>query len=174
MAPYCHLPAALSSMVANAMLGRNRHAEEEVRRGNERFGTSGSVGRAQAWALYSADTLAMLGKLEEAQEIGLHATSGTNRNAYMARYVGPYARWVARTSLLQGLISDGCERLDRLMENQKGYDAIDKAEILNAKLWLQSKSSVVSTHEINIAHSHLRLLPSAVSDQLRRMGMLDL
>ena len=173
MAPHCHLPAAQSSIFANAMLGRSSQAEEVIRLGNERFGSSGSAARSQAWSLYSADGYLMLGKLERAAEEGWRATSGINSRVHMNRYVGPYARWVARTSASHSTMREGHYRLDELIENLKSYDAIDRAEAVNAKTWLSAMCGGVSSQEIGTTLRYLEVLPVAVSDQLRRMGMLD-
>jgi hypothetical protein len=91
----------------------------------------------------------------------------------MDRYVGPYARWVARTSLDEARLRDGHERLERLFDNLNSYDAIDRAETVNAKAWLRAKDGGVSSKEANEALRYLEVLPAAVSDQLRRIGMLD-
>jgi tetratricopeptide (TPR) repeat protein len=174
MAPHCQLPAARSSILAHAMLGRSGRAEEVIHQGAEIFATFGSVAKAQAWKLYSADGYAMLGKLEKAEEEGWCGTSGVNSSLHMERYVGPYARWVARTSLSLGTVSDGQARLDQLITNLQTYDAIDKAETLNAKVWLCAKTGHMSNEDAGESSRYLELLPYAVKDQLRRMGMLDI
>lgn len=173
MAPHCQLPAARSSILALAMLGRSGQAEEVIHRGTLVFERFGSAARSQAWALYSADGYAMLGKLDRAEEEGWRGTSGINSSVHMDRYVGPYARWVARTSLGRGRGKDGHERLDRLIENLQTYDAIDKAETLNAKMWLSTRTGSLSFDGAAKTSMYLEVLPSAVKDQLKRMGMLD-
>jgi tetratricopeptide (TPR) repeat protein len=174
MAPHCRLPAARSSILAHAMLGRSGQAEDVIRHGRQIFESFGSAARAQAWALYSADAYAILGKLDRAEEEGWRATSGVNSVVHMDRYVGPYARWIARTSLNFGSVKDGHARLDRLIANLQTYDAIDKAETLNAQMWLTARTGGSSFECADQASSYLEVLPVAVKDQLKRMGMLDL
>ena len=170
---HCYLTAAQSSVVANAMLGRNGRAEEVIYEGKETFSSLGSASRSQAWALFAADGYAMLGKYEQAQEEGWHAVSGVNTDVHMDWYVGSYARWVSRTAISHSGVRDGHESLNRLIDNLGRYDAIDRAETINAKTWLCAKDSGVTTREVGDMFRYLEVLPWAVSDQLRRMGMLD-
>jgi tetratricopeptide (TPR) repeat protein/type II secretory pathway predicted ATPase ExeA len=168
-----YLPAAQSSVLAHAMLGKSDQAEELIQQRTKEVTLLGSPARSQAWALHSADGFAMLGKLDRAEDEGRRATSGTNSQVHMERYAGPYARWVARTTLNRGESGLGHELLDSLIRNLDRYDAIDRAEILNAKTWLGAKTGVASSHQVARMCSYLEALPSAVSDQLARMGMLD-
>ncbi len=173
MAPHYCLPAVHSAVLSYAMLGKADQAEVAIRRGTQEFGSFGSTARSQAWALYSADGYAMLRKIEQAEQEGWRATSGVNSHMHMDRYAGPYARWAARSSVYLGKLSDGQRKLDSLLANLESYDAIDRAEILNAKAWLSWKTGVVSSQQVARMRSYLKALPSAVTDQLGRMGMLD-
>jgi tetratricopeptide (TPR) repeat protein len=173
MALHVQLTAARSSILAHAMLGRSGQAEEVICQASQLFENLGSGAKAQAWALYSADGYAMLGKAERAEEEGWRGTSGANSKVHMDRYVGPYARWVAKTSLRLGNVKDAHERLDALISNLQTYDALDKAETLNAKSWLSTRTGRGSFEGAVETLRYLDGLPSAVRDQLRRMGMLD-
>ena len=169
----CYLPAALGCVFGNAMLGRNNQAEALIREHNEIFNSSGSLAISQAWALYAADGYAMMGNLESAQEQGWIATSGLNANIHQERYAGPFARWVARTSLSSLQPRSGYERLAKILDDLSSYDAIDRADIVNARAWLNAKTARVSSQEIDESLRYLTLLPAAVTEQFRRMGMLD-
>jgi tetratricopeptide (TPR) repeat protein len=173
LVPYCHLTAAQSSLIAHAMLKKRGRVEEAIQAGNVTFDNCCSAARSQRWALHAADAYAMLGKLEQAHEAGWRATSGINSEVHLDCYVGSYARWLARTSIENGRVVEGRERLDRLVENLDSYDAMDRAETINARTWLRARAGGVSSGEIDHAWSYLTVLPSAVPDQLRRMGMLD-
>ncbi len=169
--PYC-LPAMHSSVSSYAMLGKAEQAEVAIRRGAQEFGSFSLTGVSQAWALHAADGYAMLGKIEQAEQEGWRATLGGNSHLHLERYTGPYARWTARTSVHLGKMSDGHKKLDDLVANLESYDALDKAEILNAKAWLSAKTGVSNEH-VTRMRSYLEALPPAVTDQLNRMGMLD-
>jgi tetratricopeptide (TPR) repeat protein len=169
---YC-LPAAISTVLSYAMLGRQQEAEAALRDATETFGTFGSSGRAQAWALHTADVYAMLGKWEQAHCEGLRATSGVNDNVHMTRYAGPYARWVARTTVRTENARAGEEKLNNLLAKLDTLDVIDRAEVVNAKTWLDAKNGSSRMDALQQMRDHLRELPSAIEDQLAQIGMLD-
>ncbi|HKH83785.1 MAG TPA: AAA family ATPase [Gemmatimonadales bacterium] len=171
-APY-YLPAAVACILGTAMLGKHLRALALIHEHNEKFNSHGSQAISQAWALMAADSYAMLGEREQAEEQGWKATSGANANIHGERYAGPFARWIARTSLNKGQLQDGHLRLSEMMRNLQNYDAIDKAEVVNAKTWLNAKSGGVSAQDIRESLGSLAHLPAAVTEQLRRMGMLD-
>ncbi len=167
------LQASRSAVVSYAMLGRADKAEEWIRQRTEGFRTFGSESILQAWGLYSADGYAIMGRSQEALEEGQGATFGNKSGGHIDPWAGPYARWVAQTSLSLGDVSQGQEMLDALVANLEQYDAIDKAEILNAKSWLNARTGKVSTLSIAEMCKCMKGLPTALTDQLTRMGMLD-
>jgi tetratricopeptide (TPR) repeat protein len=171
MAP--HLLAAESAVLSYAMRGNSPKMEELIQKRKEEFSRVRSPGPSQGWGLYSADGYAMIGEWNKAQEEGTRATTGANSLMHMESYVGPYARWVARTSQLFGKVESGRATIRCLIENLPYYDAIDRAEILNAQIWLESRQGNAHPAQIAQMTSELRSLPLAVGDQLRRMGMLD-
>jgi tetratricopeptide (TPR) repeat protein len=169
---YC-LPALLSCVSSYAMLGKTDQAEAVIRKGAEDFGGDGTSAASQGWALYSADGYALLGKLEQAGLEGWRATWGGGRPLSWGRYAGPYARWTARTALSFGSVSEAHKKLDSLVAKLEDYDAIDKAEVLNAKAWLSANSGGVADQQVACMRRYLDALPPAVTDQLRCMGMFD-
>ena len=170
--PRCQLTAVRSAIFAHAMLERHDQVEKQIQQGCARFG-NGSPIAAQEWTLYAADGYAMLGKTEQAAELGWLATSGKNANSYRNHYVGPYARWIARTSGNGLGAREAHERLARLLENLSRYDAIDKAEVVTAQAWLRYSEGDDPRQSVAEVSRYLNSLPCAVSDQLRRIGMLD-
>jgi hypothetical protein len=75
--------------------------------------------------------------------------------------------------LATGNSNQGHALLDDLVSNLEHYDAIDKAEILNAKSWLNARTGRCSVIPIAEMWKRMETLPGAVADQLRQMGMLD-
>jgi tetratricopeptide (TPR) repeat protein len=166
------LQAARNCVLAHAMLGRTTSAERVLQQYEQVFIGEKTGGVAQAWRLYAADGLALLGKQKEAEAQGFLGTSGDNSRLQADYYVGSYARWVARSSLSYSSTAIGHERLDALLRNLSGYDAIDQAEILNAKAWLNAHTGVASTLNPEEINTRLERLPAAVRDQLAQMEML--
>jgi DNA-binding SARP family transcriptional activator/tetratricopeptide (TPR) repeat protein len=165
------LPAAHSAILAYSMLGNSSRADKLFSLGADKFTRAGDM--AQAWALHAADANAILGRTEQAEHDAFRGTAGENAQIHADYYVGSYARWVARVSLLLGNVKGGHERLDNLLQNLNRYDAIDRAEILNAKIWLSSRTERILSQQVEEMNSHLERLPEAVRDQLARIGMLD-
>jgi hypothetical protein len=159
-------------MLSYAMMGDYRKAEA-LSEGFVKLTDYPSFGSSQAWALYAADGYAMLGNLLEAERQGRCGTSGENSALHTESYAGPYARWVARISLAERNVNSGHERLDKLLLNLGSYDAIDQAEVLNAKAWFSAHTNSINEEYLERMYSHLERLPDAVGDQLRRMGMMD-
>jgi DNA-binding SARP family transcriptional activator/predicted ATPase len=166
------LQAAQGAVLASAMLSRTSKAEELIRQRGDKFASYGSASISQAWALYSADGYAMLNMCREAEEEGIRATSGENCESHSDFCVGAYARWVARSSLPLRRVEQAQSRLDTLALSLSNYDAIDQAEVLNAKAWLDFQTGRTTSARLSEMHLHLRSLPSAIHDQLGRMGML--
>ncbi len=136
ISPRCLLTAVRSSVFAHAMLGRDSQVEEQIQQGCARFGNGSSI-EAQEWTLYAADGYAMLGRNERATELGWLATSGKNSDSFMNHYVGPYARWTARTSGSGLSTREAHEKLAKLLKNLSSFDAIDRAEVALAQVWLR-------------------------------------
>jgi tetratricopeptide (TPR) repeat protein len=165
------LQAAQSALLSHAMLGNSEKTEDLIRKRGADFANFGSPGILQAWRLYSADALAMLGRLEEATEEGCAATAGVNRQLHLDFCVGPYARWVARSSC-RGAHSESVGRLGHLMCNLENYDCLDQAEVFNALSWVEGRGKEsLKPYDVEM-QKRLNMLPQAVVHQLKRMGML--
>jgi hypothetical protein len=155
------------------MLQKYDRAEEVIGKRGEEIARLGSLGFTQAWALYSADSYMTMGKVEEAHETAEPAVSRGNDQLYMDFCVGPYARWVARSGFRHGELCQASKKIDQLMERLPSYDLVDQAEILNAKIWLDSRQRHICPQQLQQMRSYLDSLPAAVGHQLRCMGMLD-
>jgi tetratricopeptide (TPR) repeat protein len=169
----CHFTATQSAIRAYAMLGRIAKAQTLIDRWASQFTSFGSVQMQQAWGLYLADAYAIIGRMQEAEEVGQRAITSWCSGMDMDFCVGPYARWVARSSVRSKRIEMGHERLAALTANLEHYDAMDRAEILNATCWLMSRTGRVSDLPLREMNESLRSLPLPVTCQLRAMGMLD-
>jgi tetratricopeptide (TPR) repeat protein len=170
--PWC-LQASQSSLLSYAMLGRSNEAEQTIRQYCDRLARAPTPAVRQAWALYSADALRMLERPNEAMTEGHRAITDENGRLHSDFCVGPYARWVALIGVLQREVTQTHDKLDSLIHRLDDFDNLDQAEILNAKNWLCSRSSMISSHLVEDMFRRLETLPPAVTHQLRRIGMLD-
>lgn len=165
---------AEGAILSYAMSGKNTsRAEELILQVAEELASRAPLGISQAWSLYSADGYSMMGKMREAEEAGRRATEGHNGRLHMNFCAGPYARWVARSGMSDAKLRSASDRIDSLMLSLESYDVIDQADVINARCWLDSRAQRVPDWQIQQMFHHLDNLPRAVSDQLRRMGMLD-
>ena len=168
-----HLSALRSAVISYAMLGRITKADEVIRRGSSEFADVRSPAVRQAWALYAADGYALLGRWQEALSEGWRGTAEENSEVHSNFHVGPYARWIARSSASRDNSKSGMERLGALLQNLNTYDAIDRAEIVNATTWLACREGTGCMQQVEEMRVHLRCLPTAVESQLRCMGMME-
>jgi tetratricopeptide (TPR) repeat protein len=166
------LQAAKSALISEAMLGRATLADAIIEEWSAKSTKLGSD-ISQAWRFYVADAYAMMGRNQQAVEQGWSAAHGENNESHMDFWVGPYARWVVRNSVKSGNYQYAHKVLNSLLLTINRYDAIDQAEVLNAKCWLASRLGLALPSDLADMLSRLGSLPPAVGDQLRRMGMLD-
>jgi tetratricopeptide (TPR) repeat protein len=169
--PFC-FAARSSALLAHAMLGEAVRAEQLMQETKQKIVALRSRGLLQAWSLYSADAYRILGRFLEADSETRYATMGDNAQLHMEFCAGPYARALARNAASLGDLSLGCDKLDNLYTELRQYDVIDRAEILNARCWLHRKKNTVLDKDLVSMYKYLKELPSAVSNQLRSMGML--
>jgi type II secretory pathway predicted ATPase ExeA/tetratricopeptide (TPR) repeat protein len=173
MGPGFVFQAAESALLSWAMMGKSEKVEELMRTASERFARSGLAGIKQGWTLYSADAYAMLGRTEEAIIEGRRGTQGDNAQLHMDFYIGPFARWTARSVTTADSSKSALRRIEKLAENLNSYDAIDQAEILNARCYLESRNNQASTAHFCEMMKALRALPGSVAEQWKRMGLLE-
>jgi tetratricopeptide (TPR) repeat protein len=162
---------AQAALLAYAMTGRNRNrAEELILETRTELARRAPPGVSQAWALSTADAYSIMGAVSEAEE---EAIRGLQLEALPLDFcAGPYARWLVKTSETVEARTAASERLTQLIEVLSTYDALDQAEILNAKCWLNNTEHRVVVKDLEAMLEHLNALPPAISQQLVRMGML--
>jgi DNA-binding SARP family transcriptional activator/tetratricopeptide (TPR) repeat protein/type II secretory pathway predicted ATPase ExeA len=165
---------AQGTVMSYAMTGRNgSKADELLSAVRADLATRAPLGVSQGWALYSADSYAIMGRGHDAEQEGRRGTQGVNEQLQMDFFAGPYARWVARTAVANGDVAAAYRKIDVLLARLGSYDAVDQADILNARCWLDSKMSRFLSEQSQAMQRRLHTLPRAVSEQLRRIGMMD-
>jgi DNA-binding SARP family transcriptional activator/tetratricopeptide (TPR) repeat protein len=174
VAPLFHFPATQGAIRSYAMLGRQSEALKVISQWLDEYNSFSGEFTVQAWRLYLADAYAIVGLSREAAEAGWAATFGDSREVPQDFCVGPYARWLARSSHAAGVAGSGYEIIRGLVSRISAFDLVDRAEILNAHCWLDSRRAPRGPSSlIDAMNEQLRTLPTAVQEQLSRMGMLD-
>jgi len=165
---------AEGTVFSYAMTSTNlSRAEELIVQTRADLESHAPLGVSRAWALYSADAYTLMGRVREAEEEAQRAVTSPDDQMHMDFCSGPYARWIARTGFASGNPVGAKSRIDFLLSEWRMYDALDQAEILNAKCWLQSRGDGLAGGDFHLMLRHLERLPRAVTEQLNRMGMLD-
>jgi tetratricopeptide (TPR) repeat protein len=165
---------AEGSVFSYAMTGtRLARADELILRIRNDLAAHAPAGISQAWMLYSADAYALMGNRSQAEWCGCRGIEATDNSMHLDFCAGPYARWLVRTSLTKADRKAAHEKLQYLIDRLQAYDALDQADILNARCWLISRDHAVPAEELEAMWKCMAKLPDAVGDQLRRMGMLD-
>jgi tetratricopeptide (TPR) repeat protein/GTPase SAR1 family protein len=127
----------------------------------------------QCWFLHVADVLQVLGRGREALSAARYATSGDLDRLLIEGSAGPYARWKAiLAGLSPGGINEVIEDIELLRRKRERLDKIDYLEVLNAKVWLESKTGTIDESDRQEMWQLLGEMPSGVSTQLERLGML--
>jgi len=129
----------------------------------------------QMWQLRTADVLTLVGQGREALNAARLALKGELQELQSPFLAGPFARWSARLGIGETACLDATRtRLQALLRREHELDHIDQAEVLNAKVWFDSKTGIVDKEELEAMWAKLGRLPIGVTNELRAMGMLDL
>ena len=129
----------------------------------------------QSWAVRQADVLWQLGRHSAAQESAREGVLGAMRQLQSDAFAGPHARWSARIAAIGELdVKEVRDMLEGLISRQRQLGRMDQAEILNAKVWLDAQAGAFDQSERNEMWDRLARLPIGATEELRRLGMLDL
>lgn len=160
---------------AYAVLGRTTEALDALRLGEETAGPLAPVYRQQAWNLRTANVMALLGREREALCAARRAVDSAKGGLRSDSFAGLFARWLVRLAIAESRdLTDVRTQLANLVGRERLIDKVDQAEILNAKVWLDSRTGIVDARELREMWSRLESLPVGVTNELNRMGMLDL
>jgi hypothetical protein len=159
----------------HALRGDLPEALDHIRRGNEALEQIHQPWVRQLWQLRAADVYAILGRNKEAQESARAAFMGELREIQSSFTAGPYARWSARLAVSNGDdVNETRMSLLALLRQGQQLDCIDQAEVLNAKVWFDSKTGTIDKEESDAMWEKLSKLPIGATNELRAMRMLDL
>ncbi|MEZ4411572.1 MAG: AAA family ATPase [Gemmatimonadales bacterium] len=158
-----------------ALRGDTKDALDELRRGNDTLEHIHQPWVRQLWQLRAADVLVILGRHKEALETALSAITGEMRQIQSESLAGPFARWLAKTAANGATPTEEAQAgIDALWSRQQSLDRMDQAEVLNAKVWLDSRSGRLDEREREEMWRRLAHLPVGATNELRALGMLDI
>jgi DNA-binding SARP family transcriptional activator/tetratricopeptide (TPR) repeat protein len=166
------LQGAHGTVLSYAMTGQNRtRVEELIAETTSELAKRAPSGISQAWTLIAADAYALMGQHSEAemrarQALQLECTP-------LDFFAGSYARWLAKTSFTDFEKKEAYRKIRSLLETLTRYDALDQADILAAKCWLDNQHRRFDLGNFRAMQEHLEALPRAAGEQLQRLGLLD-
>ncbi len=159
---------------AYAMMGRTQESLEALAEGDQVHGFPVPPYLFQAWHLRKADVLAILGREREALKSGRAGTANGMSKSQSDSFSGPHARWSARVAVAD---QEGVEQAQQMLRAQleagDRLDRLDQIEVLNAKVWMDAKGGVSLPAEQAEMWRGLGELPVGVTNELRRLGMLE-
>jgi len=160
---------------AHALRGEHSEALSSVSAGAASVSSFRQPWVRQMWQLRAADVLAMIGRNREALDTARAGLTGELEALQSPFLAGPYARWSARLAVKDADDLEGASaKLVRILRKESELDCIDRAEVLNAKVWFDTKTGVVNPGECDEMWLRLARLPTGAANELKAMGMLDL
>jgi DNA-binding SARP family transcriptional activator/tetratricopeptide (TPR) repeat protein len=168
---YMECQAALSSGASYALLGQPQSALRAINQLDLRLSRSSPLWIKQAWGLHKADILVLAGELPEALAVAREAIGPGGSTLYSAFFAGPFARWMALTTTDTDQEERARARLTMMLDQLETYDALDQAEILCARRLLSQVPQTTKDELSMLIKLKLARLPSAIADQLTRLGV---
>lgn len=170
------LEARCMLLLANAQftLGMESDAEESLRRLNKLLANSTFPWLVQESGLHAADILLQAGRPVDATKCADLALMASGDTLLATSHAGRFARWMARRALESpDRVHATLGVLGELYQKKESLDRIDQAELLNSRAWLSAKTGTLAAADLEEMWRQLAQLPSNVTSELHRMGMLD-
>jgi DNA-binding SARP family transcriptional activator/tetratricopeptide (TPR) repeat protein len=151
-----------------ALRSNAREALEVMSRLDSRIPHSAPEWVLQAWQLYKADILFLLGQSANAF-LTAKSALGTPPALKSGFFAGPFSRWLALTSK-EGHEIESREIIKRMLQELANFDALDRVEVLCASL-MMARTAECTQERRRILADGLAELPNATTDHLIRLGM---
>jgi DNA-binding SARP family transcriptional activator/tetratricopeptide (TPR) repeat protein len=125
--------------------GRRQRAEAAMQALEDKLDVNVAWSLQQLWALYRADVLWVGGRPSEALRIAKLGLERSNYELLSTAWAGPFARWVALTDQNNGKRQMGRSVLEDLLRTLDNYDAMDQAEILSARITMNTRDGILDS-----------------------------
>jgi tetratricopeptide (TPR) repeat protein len=169
---YNEVQAAFNISFGFAMRGDARSALTTIEELDRRLPDTSAAWLIQAWSLAKADIQLLSGRDEAAHQEARKGIGLPQIKLHESSFAGAFARWIALCSLRSGDRIDAMKQLDQMLNVVQTFDAIDQVEILCARRLL-STSNEESSCYLDRIRQGLGLLPAAVTEQFRRLEVLE-
>jgi tetratricopeptide (TPR) repeat protein len=170
---YDECQAAMYAGNSYALRGEHRMAQQAIDRLESRMPPTTPAWMIQAWHLYKADILYILGDYPHALQIGREAIGADYPLLLSSSFAGPFARWVFHTSVGTSLQPKARAQIEEMMGSLDTYDAVDQVEILCAEIGILNAVGGAAVNRFEaVIRGKLASLPGSVPELLRRLGMV--
>jgi DNA-binding SARP family transcriptional activator/tetratricopeptide (TPR) repeat protein len=168
------LQITFSIAAAYALLNRTGESLEAISRQESRLPSHLPGWARQAWLLWKADVLVFADRWTDATTVARAALHAHFSALQSPAFAGSFARWTATISELDHDARRGQQIIQTLVDTLGTYDAIDRLEILCAKVYLDSADGRACKEDMGALLLMVKSFPPAVAAQLSRLRMLPL
>jgi len=172
---YIEIQSAYYSALAYNFCGKPELATATIIALDSRVPDSAPHWLRQAWYLFKADILYITGQQQTAISLAKDGIGRRTPVLHSPFFAGGFSRWLALTADSSTSRDKAIQLITELTYNISTFDTLDQAEILCAEYNLRRdelSDAEREKHQTLITH-RLDLLPSAVRQQLRTLGMLQ-
>jgi hypothetical protein len=156
---------------AHAMQGSREKTEQVIRKLEERISGALPPWVAQAWGLWKADLMFLVGNKTEAHAIAGRAVQVHDFKLLSPGFAGPFARWLGQMGNAGRCQARVAMCIEGLLEEAQQYYALDHGEILCSSLMMNPRTGSAVLRRAELAEILVQLPPATI-DQLRRLEAL--
>jgi hypothetical protein len=168
---FIEIQLAYCQALAHAIKGSREKTELVIRKLEERLCGNLPLWVTQAWGLWKADLLLLVGSRDVALETAEGVLRMHGLKLLSPGFAGPYARWLGHLNRAGHMQTEAIVCIEELLKEARQYDVLDRGEILGSSLIVNSLSQHATLRRAEL-WDILAQLPSATIDQLRRLETL--
>ena len=169
---YVEVQKAYATGFAHAFRGRRTETFRAISELEERLVGPVPAWMLQAWSLWKADLLLILGRKQEAFSGINQAFIHYEHRLLMRAFAGPFARWIALTAITSDEKGRARKILDGLAGDLGSYDFLDQVEILCALKYLSHSGPPDGPDVEEALKQRLDLISSTLKGQLAALEIL--
>jgi hypothetical protein len=125
----------------------------------------------QAWFLWKADLLMLIGRKSEAKAVARQAVTRLGRLPLTSSFVGAFDRWLAATSETTQELSEARQLIGAHLNRLSEFDSVDQIEILCAVLRTAEPGHERLRAE-EALHNHVAIASPGLVTLLRRLEFI--
>jgi hypothetical protein len=168
---FIEIQLAYCQALAHAMQGSREKTELVIRKLEDRISSALPPWVAQAWGLWKADLMFLVGNKADAHAIAEMAVQAHAFRLLSPGFAGPFARWLGQMGRAGSWRARAITCIEGLLVDASQYDALDHVEILCSSLMMGPRVGNAGLRRAELSEI-LGRLPPATIHQLRRLEAL--